>query len=150
MKKLTLFFTAVLAVVSILSFAGCSARSSVTADTFKKQAEAQGFKVTENSSSSADVQKALSAEKSETGTQVVYYSFATESAAEDAYISIKKNITADGAAGKSLDTATYTKYTLVNGELSYTLTRMNATIVFGKATTSHQNQVQGLFDAIKY
>lgn len=150
MKKLTLLFTVVLAAAAVLSFSGCSARSAVTADQFKKQAESLGYKVTEGTASSADIQKSLSAEKSESGSQVVYYSFASDAAAEDAYISVKKNITAGGTKGKSLDTATYTKYTLVNGELSYTLTRMNATLVFGKTTTVHQDEVTALFDALKY
>lgn len=151
MKKLIPFFTAVLAAVTILSLSGCSARSSVSADEFKKQAEAQGFKVTESTASNTNVEKYLSADKTETGTQIVFIKCISDSAAEETYLTIKKTLTdSKGTAGKTLDSATYNKYTMVNGELSHTLARMNSTIVYGKTTTAHQSEVQKLFDTIKY
>ncbi len=151
MKKIIKLCTALLAVVTLLSFVGCSARSPVTADEFTKQAKAQGFTVKEATAPNADVDKYLTATKAETGTEIVFISFKTDSAAESLYTSFKKNIT-DGttATAKTLDSATYSKYTLVNGELNHTLVRMNGTIVYGKATSAHQNQVEDLFKAIKY
>lgn len=151
MKKLIKLCTAVLAVVTLLAFAGCSARSPITADEFTKQAKAQGFTVKEATSSNTDVDKYLTATKDETGTELVFISFKTDAAAESLYTSLKKSIS-DGTtvAGKALDSATYNKYTLVNGELSHTLARMNTTIVYGKATSVHQNQVDDFFKVIKY
>ncbi|NLJ32155.1 MAG: hypothetical protein GX424_11230 [Clostridiales bacterium] len=150
MKKLIPFLAAALAAAAVLSFSGCAARTPVSADNFKKQAESQGFKVTEDSSSGSDAQKVLTAAKSSTGTQIVFYSFASESAAEDAYLSMKDNLSATGVSGKTLDTATFSKYTLVNGELSHTLARMDTTIVYGKTTVAHKSEVDQFFSAIKY
>lgn len=149
MKKLIPFFTAAFAVIMMLSFVGCSARSSVSADDFKKQAEAKGFTVTDQTSSATDVSKYYVATKSDTGTEISYMLFASNSAAEQSYLTVKKSISA-GVTGKTLDSATYNKYTLVNGELSHTLVRMDSTIVYAKTTASHQNEVQAFMDAIKY
>lgn len=151
MKKLMKLCAAVLAAVTLFSLAACSARSPITADEFTKQAKAQGFTVKEASSSNADVDKYLTATKEEAGTELVFISFKTDAAAESLYTSLKKNIS-DGAAatGKTLDSATYNKYTLVNGELSHTLARMSSTIVYGKANSTNQDQVDSFFKAIKY
>jgi hypothetical protein len=151
LKKLFKLCAAVLAAVTVVSLAGCSARSPVTADEFTKQAKAAGFTVKEESATNADVVKYLSAVKSETGTEIIFISFKTDDAAESMYTSVKSSITKDtNGTAKTLDSATYSKYTLVNGELSHTLTRMGTTLVYGKATTTHQNQVDDLMKAIKY
>ena len=151
MKKLIKLCTALLAVATLLAFAGCSARSPITADDFSKQAKAQSFTVKDAESSNADVDKYLTATKDETGTELIFISFKTESAAEELYASIKKSISEGASAnGKTLDSATYCKYTLVNGELCHTLARMNETIVYGKTTSSHQSEVDNFFKTIKY
>lgn len=151
MKKLFKICAAILAAITVLSFAGCSARTPVTSDEFSKQAKSEGFTVKEETTSNADVVKYVTAIKSETGTEIMYISFKTEAAAEKLYNSVKTGVT-EGTNGtsKTLDSATYCKYSLVNGELDHTLARMGSTVVYGKTTTTHQNQVDDLFKAIKY
>ncbi len=151
MKKLIKFCAAVLAAVTMLSLTACSARSAITADDFSKQAKAQGFTVKESTSSNADVDKYLTATKEEAGTELVFISFKSDSAAESLYTSLKKSISEGApATGKTLDSATYNKYTLANGELNHTLARMDATLVYGKANSTNQDQVDEFFKAIKY
>ena len=150
MKKLIKLCAAVLAAAALFAFTGCSARTPVTADEFKKQAEAAGFTVTD-SSASANAEKYLSAIKSETGTELAFLSFSSESTATEMYTNLKSSITSgtDGDA-KNVDSSSYNKYTLVNGELNHILVRMNKTIVYGKATTTYKNQIEDFFSAIKY
>lgn len=153
MKKLKKLAAVILTAAMVLSFAGCSARTPVSADEFSKQAKAQGFTVKDNSSSSsnADVDKYIDAVKSETQTEIVFISFKTESAAEEAFTSVKKNVSqGTNAKTTTVDSATYNKYTVSVGELNHTLIRMDSTIVYGKATAAYQNQVDGLLKAIKY
>lgn len=151
MKKLLKLCAAILAVVTVLSLAGCSARNPITADDFKKQAEAAGFKVTDNSAQSTSVSKYFSAVKAETGTEIVYILCGTDAAATEMYNSVKTSISA-GTSGTStnVDSSSYNKYTLLNGELTHTLTRMGSTIVYGKTTATHKNQVDDFFKTIKY
>jgi len=151
LKKLFKLCAAILAVVTVLSLAGCSARNPITADDFKKQSEAAGFKVTDSSAQNTSVSKYLSAVKAETGTEVVYILCATDAAATEMYNSVKTSIST-GTTGTTtnLDSSSYNKYTQINGELTYTLTRMGSTLVYGKTTLVHKNQVDDLFKAIKY
>lgn len=151
MKKLLKFCAAVLAAVTVFSLAGCSARSPITADEFSKQAKTAGFTVKEATTSNADVSKYITATKTEAGTELVFISFKTDTAAETMYTSLKSSISS-GTSGtaKTLDSATYCKYTLVNGELNHTLARMGSTIVYGKATTAVQDQIDSFFKTIKY
>lgn len=150
MKKIFKLCTAVLAVVAMLSFMGCSARTPITADDFKKQAESAGFTVTDSTASS-NVDKYLTAVKSETGSELVYILFATQSEATEMYSSVKTSIS-EGTNGTAtnVDSSSYSKYTLVNGELHHTLTRMGSTIVYGKTTSTYKTQVDDFFKAIKY
>nr|WP_319489537.1 hypothetical protein [uncultured Caproiciproducens sp.] len=151
MKRIIKLCAAVLAAAAVFTLAGCSARTPVTADEFKKQAESAGFTVTDSASTNTDIEKSLSAVKSETGTELAFVSFTTESAASEMYAKVKSSIS-DGTGGTSnnIDSSSYNKYTLVNGELNHTLVRMNKTIVYGKATTSYKSQMDDLFKAIKY
>jgi uncharacterized lipoprotein YehR (DUF1307 family) len=152
LKKLLKICAAVFALVTVFSLAGCSARTPITADEFTKQAKAAGFTVKEESAASnLDVDKLISATKSEAGTEIIFVSVKTDSAAEDMYKSIKTSISKDTSGTTSnLDSATYNKYTLVNGELNHTLVRMNKTIVYGKANTSVKDQVDSFFKTINY
>lgn len=151
MKKLLKFCAAVLAVVVVFSMSGCSARSSITADEFSKQAKAAGFTVQEETTTAEGMDKVVSATKTESGTEIFYISFKEDSSAEDIYKNMRENIS-KGASGTSstLDSSTYCKYTLVNGELNHTLVRLNNTIVYGKATTPVKDQVDSFFKTIKY
>ncbi len=151
MKQIIKRCSALLCAAVLIVFSGCSARTPITADAFTKEAKAQGYTVTDSSSSATGVDKYLDAVKSQTQTELVFISFKTSSSAEDAYNSIKKSIS-QGANAKSstLDSATYNKYTVSVGELSYTLIRMDTTIFYGKATSSHQTEVDDFVKAIKY
>lgn len=151
MKKIIKLCAVVLAAAAVFALAGCSARTPVSADEFKKQAEAAGFTVTDSSTSNANVEKYLSAIKNETGTELAFLSFPSESDASEMYATLKSGITTgtDGTA-KNIDSSSYNKYTLVNGELNHILVRMNKTIVYGKATSAYKNQIDDFFNAIKY
>jgi len=152
LKKLLKFCAAILVAVTMLSLAGCSARTPITADEFSKQAKAAGFTVKEQDISSvANADKCFDATKSESGTEILFISYKTEAAAQEMYTTIKSKIS-DGTSGTStnLDSSSYCKYTLVNGELNHTLSRMGATIVYGKATTTVKDQVDSFFKTIKY
>ena len=151
MKTLFKICAAVLAVVAVLSMGGCSARTPITADEFTKQAKAAGFTVTEGTAPNADAVKSLSAVKAEAGTELFFISFKTDAAAESMYTQVKSSLSS-GTTGVSstLDSATYSKYTLTVGELNHTLARMGSTIVYGKATTSVKDQVDSFFKTIKY
>lgn len=151
MKKWIRLCAAALAVTALLAFAGCSARTSITADDFTKQAKNQGFTVKDTAAPSADVDKYVDAVKSETDTEIIYLSFKSETSAETTYNSLKQNASqGTNAKTSTLDSATYNKFTVTNGELNYTIARMDTTVVYGKATSSHQNQVDDFFKAIKY
>lgn len=153
MKKILKLCAAILAAVTVLSLVGCSARTPVTTDVFKKQAETAGFTVTDGSTENASVTKYLSAVKAESGTELVFILFNTEAGASEMYTSIKSSIsagTATSATSTNIDSSFYNKYTLLNGELSHTLARMGTTIVYGKATSVHKNQVDDFFKTIKY
>jgi hypothetical protein len=151
LKKIFKLCAAVLAAVAVFSFAGCSARTPVTADGFKKQAESAGFTVTDSATSNTNVDKYLSAVKSDSGTELIFISFKTEAAASEMYANVKSSIS-EGTSGtaKNVDSSSYNKYTLLNGELHHTLARMGSTLVYGKTTSAYKNQVDDLFKAIKY
>ena len=141
----------VFAAAAVFALAGCSARSPITGDEFKKQAEAAGFTVTDSSTNNPSVEKYMSAIKTETGTELAFVSFSSESDAAAMYNNIKSSITSatDGTA-KNVDSSSYNKYTLVNGELHHILVRMNKTVVYGKATATYKNQIEDFFNSIKY
>lgn len=152
MKKIVQLCAAILALTAIFALTGCSARTPITADEFSKQATAAGFAVQEESAASnLDVDKLISATKSEAGTEILFVSVKTDAAAEDMYKSIKASISKDTSGSSStLDSSTYSKYTLTNGELNHTLVRMNKTIVYGKANTPVKDQVDSFFKSINY
>ena len=151
MKKLLNVCAVVLAAVAVLSFAGCSARTPVTADDFKQKAEAAGFTVTESSAPNADVDKYLNAVKSESGTEMMFVAFKTDASASETYTKIKTNISeGTTAAAKNVDSSSYNKYTLVNGEIHHSVVRMGPTLIYAKTTSAYQNQVDDFFKSIKY
>lgn len=151
MKKIFKLCSAVLISAVVFCLAGCSARTPVTPDEFKKQAEASGFKVTESESSAGNVEKYASAVKPETETEIVFISFKDDTSAHDTYNSIKTGLTnGEDKNTKNVDSSSYNKFTFQNGELSHTLVRMNKTIVYGKSTLSHTNEVEEVFKKIKY
>ncbi|NLG92221.1 MAG: hypothetical protein GX485_01415 [Clostridiales bacterium] len=151
MKRIWKLCAAVLAAAALFALTGCSARTAVTADEFKKQAEAQGFKVTDTSGYSISAEKCLEATKSETGTNITYLVFSSEASAQQSYKSMKSSIS-NGTGGKAsnVDSSSYNKYPYVNSELTHTLVRMNKTIIYGKATLTHKNQVDDFMKAVKY
>lgn len=151
LKKIFKLCTVFLAAAAVFSFTACSARTPVTADDFKRQAESAGFTVTDSSSTNTSVDKYLNAVKSETGTELTFISFKTDALAAETYSTIKSNIM-EGTSGTTthVDSSSYNKYTLTNGELYHTLTRMGPTIVYGKTTSTYKNQVDDLLKTMKY
>lgn len=151
MKKRFKLLSVLLTAAVFLSLVACSARTPATTDDFTKQAKAQGFAVKEDSTTNTAIVKYLEASKAETQTQVLFVTFKTESDAQSAYASVKKTA-AEGTNVKTttLDSSSYNKFTAVNGEISYTIIRMNDTLLYGKANSGHQNQVDDLVKAVKY
>lgn len=84
-----------------------------------------------------------------TSTELVFLSFSDGDSAQAAYTALKKQFAPNGG-GKAVESATYSKYTVTVGELFYTLGRMDETVVYGKATTANQKEVEDFFKAIKY
>lgn len=151
LKKRILFFSILLTMVLFFSLAGCSARTPISADEFSKQAKDLGFTVTEQSATNTAVVKYLQADDSKTQTQLIFITFKTESDAQTAYTSVKANVSqGTGAKTTTLDSSSYNKFTVVNGELNYTIIRMNDTLLYGKANSGHQNQVDDFVKAAKY
>lgn len=152
MKKWTRLCAALLCAVVFLSAAGCSARTPVTSDGFKKQAQDVGFAANEGASSLATemgAKETVQMTNAKTSTELVFLSFSDGDSAQAAYAALKKQFSPSGG-GKAVEAATYSKYTVTVGELFYTLARMDETVVYGKATVSNQKEVEDFFSAIKY
>lgn len=152
MKKWTKLCAALLCAAVFLSAAGCSARTPVTSDGFKKQAQAMGFEIESGASSQAadaGAQETVQASNAKTSTELVFQSFSDGDSAQAEYASLKKQLAPNGG-GNAVESATYNKYTVTVGELFYTLTRMDNTVVFGKATLPNQKEVEDFFKVIKY
>lgn len=150
MKKFSKFIAAVLAVAAILSaFAGCSVRTPVTADGFQKLAKGQGFKVETGAGGSSGVTTYLTATKPESETTVDFLLLQNDSSAEEQYASLKKNAAPNGG-GKAVDSATYNRYIVTNGELYYNIVRMDNTIIYAKSDLTNQDEVDNFIKAAKY
>ena len=83
MKKFIKIVAAVLAAVSVMAVAGCSARTPLTADSFEKLAKGQGFKVEAAAASDSSGTKSLTATKSESDTTITFTVFKDGSSAAD-------------------------------------------------------------------
>lgn len=153
MKRWTKLCAALLCAAVFLSAAGCSARSPVTSDGFKKEAQTMGFEIGGDDDASqtteTQAQETVHVSKAKTATELTFLSFADGDSAQAAYAALKKQFAPNGG-GKVVEAATYSKYTVTVGELFYTLSRMDTTVVYGKATLANQKEVEDFFQAIHY
>ena len=149
MKKPAVFLAAVFA-TGILFLSACSARNPASAASFQKTAASLGYKVTQAADTSyGSDTKSLIAAKSGSDTQIAFTVFADASTAEDQFSSLKQDLTATG--GKSaVDADAYNKYTAQNGELYYTLVRIDNTMLSCKGTVAKKGEIEDFIKAIKY
>lgn len=148
MKKNAGFFAALL-LVSALLLSACSARTPISADSFQKEAKSAGYQVSESSASASDAVKSLTAAKENSDTQISFSQFADASAAEESYASLKQSLTVTGGKN-TVDSDSYNKYTAQNGEIYYTLVRMDNTLLFCKGTLEKKSEIDSFIQSIKY
>lgn len=149
MKKFIKIVAAVLAAVSVMAVAGCSARTPLTADSFEKLAKGQGFKVEAAAASDSSGTKSLTATKSESDTTITFTVFKDGSSAADQFSAQKKSVSPNGG-GQSVDSATYSRYTVTNGELYYVIVRMDSTLLSCQAKVTNKDEADNLVKAAKY
>ena len=144
-KKTIGFLAAVLMTAVLLT--ACSARTPISADDFQKKAESAGFQVEQNNSYTDAT--SLVASKEDSSTQITFTVFSTSSTAEQQYVSLKKDLTVTDE--KSLiDSSAYNKYVAQNGEMYYTLIRMDNTLLNCKGTTAEKDEIDDFVKDIQY
>lgn len=148
MKKIFKFLVITLAVVVISAFAGCSARAAISADDFQKQAKSAGFTVAEQNSDNSGATKSFAATKSKSDTQIIYYTFSSDSGSQSWYSTVKSGLTGSGKT--VVDSDSYNKYSLTNGEIYYLLVRMDNTGILCKTTVSNKSEADNFINSIKY
>lgn len=148
MKKLFKLCVVSLAAAVLVAFTGCSARSTISSDEFQKQAKSAGYTVTAQTQSDTTVTKCLAATKSNSDTQIFYLTFSSAANAQSWYSSQKNGLSGTGKT--VVDTDTYNKYNLTNGEIYYLLARMDDTAVFCKTTVAKKSEADNFVSSIKY
>ena len=150
MKKFAKLFAVVLAAVTVCTvFVGCSARTPATADSFKKVAQSQGFKVGAGSPSASGATPSVAATKDESDTEIDFYLFPDGNTAQQQYETLKQSAAPNGG-GTSTDSSAYNRYVLTNGELYYNIIRMDDTLIYCQATVTNKDEVDNFIKAIKY
>ena len=124
---------------------GCSARSAVTPETFQSAAESAGFTVTQEEAQQG-TEAYYTASKDD--IDVSYVEYGSSADAQGAYATMKKSIEAEGASVVESDS--YCKYTVTNGEVYHVLIRSGATLVYGKTPASGQSSLDQLVSDLDY
>ncbi len=124
---------------------GCSARSAVTPETFQSAAESAGFTVTQEEAQQG-TEAYYTAAKDD--IDVSYVEYGSSADAQGAYATMKKSIEAEGASVVESDS--YCKYTVTNGEVYHVLIRSGATLVYGKTPASGQSSLDQLVSDLDY
>lgn len=148
MKKKLKILAAALAAVALTAFAGCSARSAVSAEDFEKQAKSAGYTVTAASGDSSGASKTLTAAKSGKPEQIIFHVFANGISAQNWYSAEKTEL--GGTAKTVVDSDNYNKCTLENGDIYYVLVRMDNTAVLCRVSPSNKSAADSFLKAIKY
>lgn len=149
MKKFFKIVAAVLAAAAVLTVSGCSARTPLAADGFDKLAKSQGFKVQDAGTADSSVTKSLTATKAESDTTITFTVYKDASSAEEQFSAQKKTASPSGG-GQSVDSATYNRYTVTNGELYYVIVRMDTTLLSCQSTVTNKDETDNLVKAAKY
>lgn len=124
---------------------GCSARSAVTPETFQSAAESAGFTVTQEEAQQG-TEAYYTASKDD--IDISYVEYGSSADAQGAYATMKKSIEAEGASVVESDS--YCKYTVTNGEMYHVLIRSGATLVYGKTPASGQSSLDQLVSDLDY
>ena len=146
-KKLSVFWAAVLAASVFLS--GCSARTPASAEDFQKQAKALGYQVSEDTAETSETTKACLAQKDDADAVAVFYVFSDGSTAQERYALLKKGMSS-AADGSTVDSSAYNKYVCRNGEIYYTIVRMDETVLSCKGTVARKDEIDSFVKALKY
>ena len=150
MKKISTCSLFLLLLVVIFTFPGCSARNAISADTFQKEAKASGYTVKQSTSTNTNVESCYTGTTSSKDDELDYISTSTESSAQEIYNSMKESISVGNGNPKNVDSSSYSKYVVTNGELYYVLVRVDKTVIYAKTTSSNKATVDKFFSAIKY
>lgn len=150
-KKYIASIVSLLLVVSCF-LTGCSARSIITTEDFKKAAEDKGFTITTETTTTTGAKDALTASKD--GIDIHYFIFEGDgdlTNAKSVYATYKSSIQNGNVTDEQiLDSDTYCKYVASAGEIYHFLVRNGRTVVYGKTTLSHKDEVDQFFTDIKY
>ena len=125
---------------------GCSARSAVTPETFQSAAESAGFTVTQEEAQQG-TEAYYTASKDD--IDVSYVEYGSSADAQGAYATMKKSIGSEGAS-VVVESDSYCKYTVTNGEMYHVLIRSGATLVYGKTPASGQSSLDQLVSDLDY
>jgi hypothetical protein len=148
MKKTAGFLAAALA-ACLLILSACSARSPVSSGDFQKQAKTLGYKVSQIAPATDGAEDLFIASSDSSYTQFRFLTFSDASSAMEGYKSLKEaTFHSDGES--TVDSDAYNKYTAQNGEIYYTLIRMDNTVLDCKSTTSKKDEIESFVKAIKY
>lgn len=147
MKKSTALCAAALAAVVFL--AGCSARTPVAGKEFQQKAKALGYQVSAVDAGTSGGAKTYRAVKDDGDTEAVFYECSDGSAAQERYALLKKGISSAGD-GDAVDSSAYNKYVAQNGEIYYTVVRMDSTVLSCKGIVADKKPVDDLVSSLKY
>lgn len=150
MKKISTCSLVLLLLAIMFTFPGCSARNAISADTFQKEAKNSGYTVKQASSSNPNVESCYVGTTSNKDDELDYVSTSTEAAAQELYNSMKESISVGNSKPKNVDSSTYSKYVVTNGEIYSVLVRVDKTVIYAKATSSSKAMVDKFISAIKY
>lgn len=149
MKKFKKGFAVIFIAVFLFSITGCSVRKSISSDKFKAEAQKEGFTISEQTSSDASVDNYLIASKKGSDTKIVYLSFEDSSSAHDRYAASIGDLVPSGGKD-AVDSDTYNKYSVSKGELYYTITRIDATIIYCTTTVTKKDEADSFMKVVNY
>jgi ABC-type glycerol-3-phosphate transport system substrate-binding protein len=149
MKKIWKICAVALSAAILTVFAGCSARTAISADEFQKQAKSAGYTVTEPENDSSAALKTYVATKDGSDVEIDFHSFANAYSAHNWY-SDRKNSMKSGTTKTVVDSDNYSKYTVSNGEIRYVLVRVDKTVILCKAIASKAGEIDSFLNTIKY
>ena len=150
MKKLNKCSLFLLLFAIIFTFPGCSARNAITADTFQKEAKSSGYTVKQNTSTNTSVVSYYTGTTSSTDDELDYLTASSVSSAQEIYNSMKDSIVAGDNKPQNIDSSSYSKYAVTNGEIYYVLVHVDKTVVYSKTTVANKTKVDKFFSSIKY
>lgn len=143
--KRTLFAWICPLLVLLCLIAGCSAKSTVTAEQFQAAAEEVGYTVEEQDPGSLEsIHFATSGDSS-----IAFYVFSSEQDAKTALVNLKGNLPS-GVAPEHVDSSYYSRYTAETEDLYYSLIHMGNTILASTVVPSEKEHLQSIVDALGY